>query len=108
MKRRSFLGFLLAAPVAAKVAAADPAPARVVTQIADLPPISTLRSADGSVVIDFTQQTICLDETGYVTGFKLGGDTLADGSIIAEPLRMERLTASRGNIGSVTPAVLRA
>jgi hypothetical protein len=93
MKRRSFLGFLLAAPVAVKAIAAEAAqPAAVAKPSRAAGAAGTLRSADGSFVIDFDRGMIVMR-----------GDMIADGAITAEKLSVGTLSAISAELPSATP-----
>jgi hypothetical protein len=113
MKRRAFLGFLLAAPVAGPVVAKAiskdaAAPVRpkprvgarrvVFGKMSDgsygmavsKPGFDVLSSADGEMVISFRD------------------DLVVDGSINAETLKVDSLTPITADLGYHTPGVLKA
>jgi hypothetical protein len=89
MQRRSFLGFLLAAPMAAPLiakAVAAPQPA---------PPdgaVGLLRSRDGAFEIDFANGRMVMRS-----------DLIADGTITANCLDVGSLDPLTANLGMSTP-----
>lgn len=94
MKRRSFLGLLLAAPIAAPIVA------KAASEMA--PPSSSFTVAVDKFEVGgptpAAAYAVRLNDQGRIIDIALRGDMICDGSITATPMTPCRITANHGTI----------